>query len=133
MSEVKYNTKQRDLILDYLKKHDGHSTAEQIYYGLKSDCNTVGKSTVYRYLDALCEKGNVRKFTADGMSACYSYANEHCNEHYHLVCSGCGALIHTECDEIEELISHFYKEHRFKIDMTKTVLYGRCEDCMKKL
>ena len=131
MHELKYSTRQRDIILDFLKHNNGHFTADEIYACLKENGCSVGKSTVYRYLDALYESGAVKKFISDKKSACYCYSNEHCNEHYHLVCSNCGSLIHTECDEIEELIEHFYNEHKFKIDMTKTVLYGKCRKCME--
>lgn len=131
MNDIKYNTRQRDFILDFIKRNKNeHMTADDIYEHLKSSGKSVGKSTVYRYLDALEKGGEIRKyFTADGKSSCYQYADESCCEHYHLKCSECGRLIHTQCSEISMLIKHFCDEHKFHVDMTRTVIYGKCDQC----
>ena len=86
-------------------------------------------------LKKLCASGEVRKFTGgDGDSACYQYAgkNAECREHYHLKCTECGKLIHAECKFLSELSAHIYNEHGFKVDGSRTVLYGVCGDCLKK-
>ena len=49
---MSYNTRQRELILDYIKKNaKKHLTADDIADALKSE--NVGKTTVYRYLEKL--------------------------------------------------------------------------------
>mgnify|MGYP005757353911 FL=1 len=129
-----YNTKQKDAIFACLKENASvHLTAEEVYAHLKMDGKSVGKSTVYRQLEALVADGTVKKYVSpDGKGACYQFASDACREHYHLKCSGCGALIHTGCSAIKAFADHFYQEHHFKLDMTKTVLYGLCEDCLQK-
>lgn len=58
---MSYNTRQRELILDYIKKNaKKHLTADDIADALKAE--QVGKTTVYRYLEKLCEQNIVRKF-----------------------------------------------------------------------
>ena len=134
MSEHKYNTRQRDVILDCLKGHkNDHMTADEIYSQLHENGKNVGRTTVYRYLDTLCDSGELLKYTVGEKSpCCYQLATELCHRHYHMVCVKCGALIHTECSEINDFIAHFEKEHKFIVDMTKTTLYGVCERCQKK-
>lgn len=58
--------------------------------------------------------------------------NAECREHYHLKCTECGKLIHAECKFLSELSAHIYNEHGFKVDGSRTVLYGVCGDCLKR-
>ncbi len=122
-----YKTKQRELILNYLIENKNHHViADEIAEHLK-----VGKSTVYRYLDKLVSDGTVRKFYHDdGKSSCYQYAeNNNCNNHYHFKCIECGHLFHVECEHLNEMFEHICKSHNFKVDLCKTVIYGKCENC----
>ena len=130
---MKYKTKQRDLILNYLiQNQDKHVTADNIIEYLKENNTPVGKSTVYRYLDALIEQNAIRKYhMEDGTSACYQLASQNpsCIEHYHFKCNKCGDLLHVSCDTIKSISSHIYEEHDFVLDSSKTVFYGRCGKC----
>lgn len=130
---MKYNTKQRELILDFLSSsRDKHIKADEIIEYLKNSDTPVGKSTVYRYLDALVEQNIIRKYTIeDGIGACYQFIenNKACSEHYHLKCSNCGELFHVSCEFMDEINEHIYKEHGFKVDSSKTVFYGICNKC----
>jgi Fur family ferric uptake transcriptional regulator len=127
-----YKTKQRELILNYLKENKNHHVvADDIAEHLKIQGNAVGKSTVYRYLDRLVNDGIVKKyFTEEGKSACYQYSeNNNCNHHYHFKCTECGCLFHVECSHLDDMGEHIYQSHKFKIDLCKTVIYGICEKC----
>lgn len=135
--ERTYKTKQRAAILEYLKQNvDNHITADNIIEYFRRVGNPIGKSTVYRYLDSLVEENVIRKYTGSekGDSACFQYIvdGEECHSHFHMKCSKCGSLIHLDCHEMEELSEHIFKEHKFKLDICKTILYGTCENCMKK-
>lgn len=131
----KYKTKQRENILNYLKENEKkHITAEEIIEHFKKIENPIGKSTVYRYLDNLVAENIIRKYISQERgSACFQYVEnkEGCINHYHMKCIKCGALFHLDCNEITELESHIFKEHHFKLDICKTVLYGTCSKCLK--
>lgn len=133
---LKYKTKQRENLLNYLKQNKKeHITAEQIIKHFKSIGNPIGKSTVYRYLDSLVCENIIRKYiNQERGSACFQYIenNETCTNHYHMKCTKCGDLIHLNCEEISELQNHIFKEHGFELDICKTVLYGTCSKCLKK-
>ncbi|MFR7473937.1 MAG: Fur family transcriptional regulator [Christensenellales bacterium] len=68
-----YHTRQRDQILQYLIAHQhAHVTADQIATHLRGRQFSIGKATIYRYLDKLVTQGRVRKFyLEEGASACY--------------------------------------------------------------
>ena len=128
---MKYHTKNKIKILNCLKTNsDKHLTIEQICDLLKGQ---VPLASIYRNMDDLVNEGIVRKYIIDrNNSACYQYigdGSEH--NHFHLLCSKCGKLIHLECDEVEHLISHINDEHGFKVDISKVTLYGVCSDCQK--
>lgn len=131
-----YKTKQRSNIIDFLKQNnDKHITADEIIEHFKSIKEPIGKATVYRCLDNLVEENIIRRYAISerGTAACYQYINENneCKEHYHMKCTKCGKLIHLNCNEIKELSEHIYKEHKFRLDECKTILYGTCENCLK--
>ena len=132
VKKLSYTTKQRKLILNLLKEQkDSHLTAEEIVLALKNSGESVGKATIYRYLDVLLEAGQVRKYAAEeGEGACYQYVgDDNCREHFHLKCGSCGRLFHVECDYLSDVGSHIRKDHGFNIDSSKTVFYGKCGHC----
>ncbi len=131
-----YRTKQREYILNYLLENkDKHITVDDVVHHLKQSGTAVGKTTVYRYLDVLVNQGIVRKyFIEEGISACFQYIDDvaDCHTHYHLKCSDCGHLMHIECEPLALVNEDVLKHYHFKIDNTKTVLYGQCESCLNK-
>lgn len=125
-----YRTRQRELIIERLiAARDRHITADELVEELRGD--GVGRSTVYRALERLVDKGEVRKYRLDDGGSCYQYTggDDACREHHHLMCLRCGRLFHTECGFLDELSAHIMKDHKFRLDTSRTVLYGVCEKC----
>ena len=56
---MKKYSKQRELILDSLRKRKDHPTAERLYLDLKNEMPELGIATVYRNLSDLCEEGKI--------------------------------------------------------------------------
>jgi len=126
---MSYNTKQRQIILDFLIENNNHVTVSDIEKHLTIQGKKVGTATIYRYLNKLLGEGLVRKFSADE-GACYQYIGDgKCAHHYHFVCNECGRLLHVECQELDGIFSHISKEHSFNIDMSQTVFCGECKQC----
>lgn len=130
-----YQTRQSKRILEELQKNkERHLTAEEIYLRLKESGGGVGQTTVYRQLEKLCEQGTVRKYLSGTGSACFQLVEQgaQCHTHYHLKCTACGKLIHTECAVLNALSEHIQAEHGFSMDSSKTVFYGLCAACAQK-
>lgn len=129
-----YQTRQRKLLNDFLKSntHKQFSINEII----ENVCpDGKGKSTIYRLISQLCDSGTLIKMQGDdAKSVLYQYAGEgtECSSHFHLKCTDCGKLIHLDCNHIGEISEHILNEHKFTLDMKKTVLYGLCDDCSQK-
>lgn len=130
-----YKTRQKEIILNlFLENKDEHLTASEIVNHINKKEENIGIATVYRYLDKLVNSGIVRKyFLDDKSSACYQYIDPEnkCSEHFHLKCLECGRLLHIDCKHMQSLDEHIFSEHGFKVDNSRTVLYGRCKNCEK--
>lgn len=133
-----YNTKQKAAIFELLRENEGkHFTADDIISSLSSDNISIGKATVYRYLEKLVSENVVRKYEiSKSDAACYEYLggeeSSMCSNHYHLKCTICNKLFHISCRNLNSISEHILSEHRFKIDKSKTVFYGICEKCGKE-
>lgn len=133
---INRRTKQKAVILEFVKLNkDVHLRAEDILEGLRQKGEPVGKATVYRFLKALEDEGMIRKYTiSDKTPACYQYVGDHpeCRQHYHLMCSRCGAVAHVDSPAVRAFMEETLKNQGFYIDAGKTVFYGVCRDCMNK-
>ncbi len=130
-----YKTKQRQLIIDFLKESgEAHLTAGDLCRHFKDNGIAVGQSTIYRQLEKLVDEGIISKHAvAPNSPACFEYIGKDSHVDgevcYHCKCEKCGKLIHLHCDEMEEIRNHMLKAHSFEIDSKRTVFYGLCEDC----
>lgn len=136
MSENNYKTKQRSVILQCLKENCERSyTIDEIVELLRAQGETVGRTTVYRYIESLSKSGQVRRFAEGGKkSATFQFMSNHedCEEHMHLKCINCGKLIHLGCDFMNGVCGHIEQHHNFRVDNSKTTILGVCEDCFQK-
>ena len=132
-----YRTRQQDELLEYLKETPGmHHTAAQIRDHFASREQSIGTATIYRQLERFVADGTVRKYLLDaGGSACYEYVpqSESCALHFHCKCEKCGRLIHLNCDELRQVREHLLERHGFSWHSGKTVFYGICDQCRKRL
>ena len=110
-----YNTKTRQLILDYLIRNRQHAvSASNILEHLEAEGASPNPTTVYRYLDKLAGEQRVMKYVADkGEKAVFQYVDEgrHCREHLHLKCVRCGRIYHLDCHFMDEVRAHLMAEH----------------------
>lgn len=131
-----YKTRQRKAVLDYIRSlKGGHATAAQIVAWFENGAFPIGRTTVYRHLEKLVEDGQVRKYVFDGVSgACFQYIEEPegAEEHFHLKCEKCGAVVHLEEDALPGVAEYFHEKYRFEIHIAKIVFYGVCDACQRK-
>jgi len=132
MEQRKYKTRQMDEILRFfMENSDTCFSARDIVERVEA-----GEATVFRTLAILVRENRIRKFSAgNGKGECAHYQyneSEECLNHIHLKCEECGRLIHMDCSFMDEITSHFSREHGFLVDCGKTVIYGLCEECSEK-
>ena len=125
-----YNTKQKELIINAIKKQKHEFTIKDIYNDLN---NKVGLTTIYRLIDKLINEDVLIKYISKNNTTYYQYLKK-CNEenHFYLKCEKCNCLFHIDCDCIKELTSHILNKHKFKPNKEHIVINGLCEKCSKK-
>lgn len=125
-----YNTKQKDIIYNVIKKYDKEFTVKDIYNKVK---DSTGLTTVYRLIDKLTNDGIIKKYVKDDNTIYYQYLEE-CdkNNHFFLKCDNCGKLIHIDCNCVKDLFSHILKEHKFIPKDKQVVINGICDKCMRR-
>ena len=98
---MKYKTKQRQALLDYFSSVKGqHVTVGDVCAHFQAQGVPIGKTTVYRQVEALAEAGVLRKYVIDESSAaCFAFEEEppHCQA-LHCKCEQCGKLLHLSAD-----------------------------------
>ncbi|MBQ7661704.1 MAG: transcriptional repressor [Clostridia bacterium] len=128
-----YHTRQKSAVLACLEARKNQTlTVERVCDALTESGEKIGRSTVYRTLEALCADGKVSRYAAEeGRSVSYRFIGSDCenDEHFHLICTACGKICHTHCHELEQLFAHLAAAHGFVPDNRKTVIYGVCEAC----
>ena len=131
MEKKRYNTAGRTRLASYLRENAAKApqSAEEIYQGLLARGEAPGRSSVYRMLATLCERGEVKKFPAEA-GFVYQYVGaRHCEGHFHLQCLSCGKVLHLECACGEQVAAQLQSSHGFTVDRGKSVLYGKCAAC----
>lgn len=124
--EVGRNTKQKQLILETLRKEKNHPTIADLYEKIKSIDSSVGQATVYRNVNKLVEDGKIKKIITDSG---YRYETD-CNNHYHLECTKCKEIVEIFDDKYMKLIRRVEDEYSVKIDESFILFKGICDKCL---
>ena len=129
-----YKTSQSEILLSFLRAHpDEEFSTEEITVALAGEA--IGKSTVYRLISKLCERGEILRTRGEnGKKILYRYIDKShdCDEHFHLKCRDCGKIIHLDCGLMDELKTHIAGEHGFRLDARSTVINGVCAECEER-
>ncbi|MEE8717182.1 MAG: transcriptional repressor [Coriobacteriales bacterium] len=127
-----YRTRQRALIEGCLSRHaDRYLSVDDVVEELRADGSPVGRTTVYRNLEALAGDGALLKATAPGAGES-RYRLAPPEPVGQLVCLSCGRAMPLDCRMLVDFAAHVRSHHGFTIDESRTVLYGTCDACAKR-
>ena len=130
MNEI-YKTKQKELILECIKKQRKQFKIQDIYDSLNGK---VGLTTIYRLTDKLVKDGLLNKEIGEDNITYYQYMEKcNCENHFYLKCENCGSIVHVDCDCIKELMNHISLEHNFKTNNEHIIIKGLCHNCEKRV
>lgn len=109
-------------------------SAEEVTEAARLAGESVGRTTVYRTLEALTQEGLVRRFVSDkSLPAAYEYLSDSQEVEYHVRCCRCKKLFHLRCSEIDRmtaaLSAHLMQEHGVELDLQGSVIQGMCSEC----
>jgi len=126
------NTKQRDLVLTFLKEQSLPLTAEEIYLAFLSEDSPMNLSTVYRTLEVFTAKGIVLKsMLSDEHKA--KYEMNHQEHKHHLICFQCKKVEVIKGCPLEAYEAYLREQTHYKIVSHKLEIIGCCPECSEKL
>lgn len=120
-------TPERFMVLEEIYRSDGHFDADDLFFNMKNAGTRVSRATVYNTLDLLVECGLVQR-QQFGKNQYYYERSYAYQQHDHLICRECGAVIEF-CDprilEIQKLMEQI---HNFTVEAHSLHLFGSCND-----
>ena len=125
------NSRQRNAILECVRNHHDHPTADIIYQELRETFPNISLGTIYRNLNLLTDIGEAIKIpTPDGGDR----FDGNVIPHNHFLCTSCGRLLDLELDmkSIEEVNRLAGENFDGIITSSSTLFYGECSDCIKR-
>lgn len=125
---MKYS-KQRELILETLRRNVIHPTADQIHALLHQAHPTISLATVYRNLNLLAEMNIIRKITVLNGSCRFDH-NTH--KHHHFICTKCNKVYDVPQECIPDLPVRVEAETGLAVESYDITFKGICPDCITK-
>ena len=115
---------QRIAIIEELYKN-GHMNIDDLYKKLLDRFPSVSLATIYKNINSMVEKLFLSEVKIPNAKTVYELSK---NEHAHLVCSNCKAVMDIELDssDISKQISNL---NNFKVNQTDIILSGICQKC----
>ena len=109
-------TKYATALLRLVQAAENHPTAEQLYRQLKPDFPGVSLSTVYNNLNALADKGMLRRITSAGSPDRYDGGERH----DHLICRKCGAIsdvtLQDLTDQLRQQVGEGFVSYQVQVE-----------------
>ena len=124
-------TPNRMKVLEIVGNNNSPLSAQEIYETL-SRTEDINKTTVYRILDLLVEKGVVERIRGGGRSFRYGMApNENHPSHPHFYCKECGNLECLSPDGLSVELENLRRTFPGIIEKVEVRLDGICKNCLR--
>ena len=129
MSMIKRKTIQCALVLETVRRLRRHVTADEVFEEISKEHPNIGRGTVYRNLQRLCEQGEIRKIEVPEGADCYDHILP---PHYHIRCIKCGKMFDVDMPYINNLEENVKDLHGFTEVSHDIMFKGICSDCLKR-
>jgi len=106
-----------------------HTMADELWETVRTEIGAVSRQAVYNALNAMFEHGLLRRIQPAGSPARYEVRIDN---HHHLVCRECGALVDTDCAVGKAPCLEARNDHGFVIDEAEVIYWGICPACQNQ-
>lgn len=120
-------TAARQAIVETLIQSGAHISADALVEKVHQNAPQVGRMTVYRTLDLLCELNILRPVYQGTGAAHYILLDD--GHHHHLICSNCDRVVEFDECLLSEMQEQLGARFNFVIQGHLLELYGLCENC----
>ncbi len=125
-------TRQRQIILDELKKNYDHPSACEIYEKVKMVLPNISLGTVYRNLESLTEQGVIKRLD---ISSGQRRFDAGMSEHHHIRCTECGRVEDVQVDAANgfgDVLSSVKGKSGYRGLGLSVDFFGICPECAEK-
>ena len=122
-------TRQRQVILDELKRTKAHPTADEVYARVRRRLPRISLGTVYRNLDLLSEMGMIQKLELAGRQKRFDGTPD---EHYHVRCTCCGRVDDVPGKTDAAIVARIRRKLKYRITGHRLEFTGICPACAAK-
>lgn len=122
------DTRQRKLILDAVRRHTDHPSADQIFIEVRSTDSKISRGTVYRNLNYLADAGEITHVRVPGADR-YEIRTDF---HYHLYCTGCGTVRNVPLEYHHDADRDVAEASGYTVFRHRTVFEGLCPKCQER-
>lgn len=103
-------------------------SASELLDAVDKETPGVGRATVFRTLQVLCEHGLLEQVRLDEGQVVYVADHSHAH-HHHLICTHCDAIEEIEDCEVGHLVLAIAKDRGFQPRSHTFDIYGICHEC----
>ena len=119
-------TRQRQIILEELRKTDTHPSADEVYETVRKRLPRISLGTVYRNLEILSELGEIQKLELGGDLKRFDRKP---NKHYHIRCMNCGRVDDAPIAPLNQVEDELYGATVYTIIGHRLEFEGLCPQC----
>lgn len=120
-------SRQRELILQTVKDHPIHPTADEIYSLVRQKDSHISLGTVYRNLNLLVDEGMLLKIRA---ATGPDHFDGQTHDHHHLSCERCGRVWDIEEEAVPDFNGVVSQKTGHKILSHEIIFRGYCVQCL---
>lgn len=122
---IKRRSRQRQLVLDAVRKRCDHPTADQICADVRRQDGRISRGTVYRNLGVLAESGEISRIRLPDTDR-YDLRAE---RHHHLLCTACGQVFDAPLPYRPAMDAQMEADTGFRISGHHILFEGLCREC----
>lgn len=119
-------TRQRQVILEVLRRSPGHLTGDAIYRLARRRLPHISLGTVYRNLEVLSDAGVIQRVEMAGAPRHYDLTVK---PHYHIRCLRCGKVEDVAITSLADLERQAQAATGYQVVAHQVELVGFCPQC----
>ncbi len=104
---------------------NGHLNIDELYHALKTKFPSVSLATIYKNINAMIEISFLSEVKIPNQKSVYELNKD---EHAHVVCSNCNAIIDVALDT-SSILKEASTLSNYKLDTSFIIFNGLCFNC----
>lgn len=126
MKKISRMTRQKKIILEEIKKHHGHPTADELHDKVRKRLPQISLATVYRNLEIMAKAGQISKLESRGRQKRFDWET---SPHDHIHCLQCQKIDNIDTTDNVDITLPGNKDCGYKVFGHRFEFFGLCPEC----